>query len=122
VTAGPFVVIMTGGALPRDNERDPRPDDIEEALKRAGVLPAAVGDAALARIIAGEAFKAGWHAAARDHRVVTAWVIEESEDAAERFAAVIRETVGPAYVIGQPGSALGQLLFTCENMSGRVIA
>lgn len=94
----PYVVILTGGALPGQQDADPHPNDIELALQRAGVA-GTLGplDATLARVVAGEAFRVGWHAAAQLHRVVAVYALEDEGEAAW-FAAFCSADVDPAYV------------------------
>lgn len=85
------VVILTGGAPP-----DPHGHDIDLALTRAGAASTA-SPASLARKIAAEGFRHGYHRAAQDHHVVAAWVLPGAKEAA-RFAAFVTREIDPAFV------------------------
>jgi hypothetical protein len=110
----PFVVLLTGGALPGQTEAAPGPNDIEVALERAGVA-GDLGplDAMLARKVAGEAFQHGWHQAAQLHRTVAVYVLEDAEDA-RRFAEFMSREVDPVHVM-RAASPLAETLAAAEN-------
>jgi hypothetical protein len=110
----PFVVILTGGALPGQPTPDPAPADIEMAMTVAGVGAwSAPLDAHMARIAVGEALKIGWANAADAHQVVSVFVIGDDLEAA-RFAAFMSGEVDPAYVLGTR-SPLPELLAHYEQ-------
>lgn len=114
----PCVVILTGGALPMSDPDGPHPHEIELALERSGAaaIPDAL-EAHLARRIAGEAFLVGWHAAAKEHRVVQVYVIDDGPEAA-RFAEFITREVDPAYV-RRAASPVAELLAAWEDQRRR---
>jgi hypothetical protein len=114
MTPRPCVVLLTGGALPMKYDDNPHPNDIELALERAGVA-GELGplDATLARTVAAEAYKGGWHNAAREHRVVAVYVIDDGAEAA-RFAEFLTREIDPAHVM-RARSALAELMTADEE-------
>jgi hypothetical protein len=111
---GPYVVILTGGALPGQETPEPTRIDIDVAIQRAGVAIRTAAEDELVRKVAAAAFGHGYHGGARDHRMVTAWVVDSEDDAAG-FAAAITRDVDPAYVI-KARSPLAELLAAAEAM------
>jgi hypothetical protein len=110
--SGPYVVILTGGALPGQEVPKAIRNDIDVAIQRAGVAIRTAAEDDLARKVAAAAFRHGYHSGARDHRTVTAWVVDSEDDAAG-FAAAVTRDVDPAYVI-KARSPLAELLAAIE--------
>ena len=102
-SAAEHVVILTGGGVPgeEDNPPEPHENDLALALDRAAAA-AGVDEVGgyrndwVARTVAAEAFKVGYHQAAMLHRVVAVYVVD-GEEAAARFAAVMTAEVDPVY-------------------------
>jgi hypothetical protein len=115
----PCVVILTGGAAPMSSgSADPHPADIELALEHAGVA-GTMGplDAALARRVAGAAFKAGWHRSAQLHRAVAVYVFDDGAEAA-RFARWLTGEVDPAHVM-RARSPVGEMIIAADAAKAR---
>ena len=106
--SGPYVVILTGGALPGQEAPQATRNDIDLAIQRAGIAVRTEAEDAVARKAAAAAFRHGYERGARDHRTVTVWVVDSEDDAAG-FAAFVTREIDPAYVI-KPRSPLAELL------------
>ena len=110
--SGPYVVILTGGALPGQEKRaDPTRAQLDLAVERGntpGVSPD-VRD----RHIAEEAWLLGYAEGATLHRVVAAWVLD-GKDEAERFAEFVTREIDPAYVTAAR-SAVAELLTAADQ-------
>ena len=95
--SGPYVVILTGGALPTDaSKADPPRNQLDLAVER-GNTPAVSRDVR-DRHIAEEGWLLGYREAAQLHRTVAAWVLGGDKAEAERFAAFVTREIDPAYV------------------------
>jgi hypothetical protein len=109
----PFVVLLTGGALPGQGIPDPQPNDIELALFAVSPGPLPALDAHLARRVAAEAFRVGWEQAAKLHRTVAVYVLEDGEEA-RGFAEFMSREVDPVHVM-RGSSPLAETLAATEN-------
>ena len=114
--SGPYVVILTGGALPGQKMPEPSRNDIDVALQRAGLTGTGAGDS-LARRIAVAAIKLGYEHGARDYRVVAAYVVDGRDDA-QRFAEFVTREIDPAYVTAAR-SPLDELYAAVEELHRR---
>ena len=114
--SGPYVVILTGGALPGQKMPEPIRNDIDVALQRAGLTGTGAGDS-LARRIAVAAIKLGYEHGARDYRVVAAYVVDGRDDA-QRFAEFVTREIDPAYVTAAR-SPLDELYAAVEELHRR---
>ena len=114
--SGPYVVILTGGALPGQKMPEPSRNDIDVALQRAGLTGTGAGDS-LARRIAVAAIKLGYEHGARDYRVVAAYVVDGKDDA-QRFAEFVTREIDPAYVTAAR-SPLDELYAAGEELHRR---
>jgi hypothetical protein len=114
--SGPYVVILTGGALPGQKMPEPSRNDIDVALQRAGLTGTGAGDS-LARRIAVAAIKLGYEHGARDYRVVAAYVVDGKDDA-QRFAEFVTREIDPAYVTAAR-SPLDELYAAVEELHRR---
>ena len=114
--SGPYVVILTGGALPGQKMPEPSRNDIDVALQRAGLTGTGAGDS-LARRIAVAAIKLGYEHGARDYRVVAAYVVDGRDDA-QRFAEFVTREIDPAYVTAAR-SPLDELYSAVEELHRR---
>ena len=113
---GPYVVILSGGALPGQKMPEPSRNDIDVALQRAGLTGTGAGDS-LARRIAVAAIKLGYEHGARDYRVVAAYVVDGRDDA-QRFAEFVTREIDPAYVTAAR-SPLDELYAAVEELHRR---
>ena len=112
--SGPYVVILTGGALPgQEAHADPSHSDLDIIVERgntSGVSPD-VRD----RHIAEEGWLRGYAEAAKLHRTVAAWVVDGEDDAA-RFAEFVTREIDPAYVTAGR-SPLGEMLHAVTEVA-----
>jgi hypothetical protein len=146
----PYVVLLTGGYQPGDEDNPPDPGEVDMALARdrAAARIAAVVDAEVIgedgqpeqypapdedEFVAREAFRIGFHQAAQLGRVVAVWVVADPDTAA-RFARFITSEVDPASFVQatdppaplapfvrRAGDPLAEALVAYEGSTGRVI-
>jgi hypothetical protein len=111
--SGPYVVILTGGALPGQDHGTPEGYQVDLALQHAGC---ASGDK-MGRHVAGKAWRLGYAEAAKLHRVVAVYVLDDADDA-RRFAEFVTREIDPAYV-KTAVSPLGELFAVAEELRRR---
>lgn len=114
---GTHVVLLTGGALPGQENPEATRNDIDVTIQRAGLAVRTEAEDALARKVAAAAYRLGYDHGSRDHRVVAAW-IAGSEDDAAGFAEFVTREIDPAYVI-KARSPLAELLAAAEAARAR---
>jgi seryl-tRNA synthetase len=83
-------------------------------LERAGVAgKLGPADAMMARQVAGEAFRHGWHVGAQLHRAVAVFVLDDKSQAVQ-FAEFMSREVDPAHVM-RSSSPLAEALAEAEH-------
>jgi len=94
--SGPYVVILTGGLLPDGRppvNSDPPRVQLDLAIERG----TSKDGTPVLRHVAEEAWRLGYAEAAKMHRTVAVWVLDDKEEA-ERFAEFVTREIDPAYV------------------------
>lgn len=114
--SGPYVVILTGGLLPDGRppvNSDPPRVQLDLAIERG----TSKDGTPVLRHVAEEAWRLGYAEAAKMHRTVAVWVLDDKEEA-ERFAEFVTREIDPAYVTAAR-SPLDELYAAVEELHRR---